>query len=69
MDAKHPIVELTELVMRETDLSQAEAKALVQRIWDAGVAEGTRRMAADLAAANRETEELRRDLDGRWDGP
>jgi hypothetical protein len=65
MDAKHPIVELTELVMRETDLSQAEAKALVQRIWDAGVAEGTRRMTADLAAANRETEELRRDLDGR----
>ncbi|MYV97489.1 hypothetical protein [Streptomyces sp. SID3343] len=65
MDAKHPIIELTELVMRETDLSQAEAGALVQRIWDAGVAEGTRRMTADLAAANRETEELRRDLDGR----
>jgi len=64
MEAKHPIVELTELVMRETELDQARANALVRRIWDAGIEEGTRRMADDLAAANRETEELRRALDG-----
>ncbi|MGW1989408.1 hypothetical protein OG948_45925 (plasmid) [Embleya sp. NBC_00888] len=63
MHPKHPIIELTELLMRETDLPQDRASALVQRIWDAGVAEGTRRMTDDLAAANRETEELRRALD------
>jgi hypothetical protein len=62
MDAKHPKVEFTELLMRDTELSQAEANALVQRVWDAGVAEGTRRLMDDLAAANREIEELRRAL-------
>ncbi|WP_331766965.1 hypothetical protein [Embleya sp. NBC_00896] len=63
MEPNHPIIDLTEQLMRETDLPQAKARALVQRIWDAGVAEGTRRMTDDLAAANRETEELRRTLD------
>ncbi|MFE3202101.1 hypothetical protein ACWGR4_20730 [Embleya sp. NPDC055664] len=63
MHPKHPIIELTELLMRETDLPQDRANALVRRIWDAGVAEGTRRMMDDLAAANRESEELRRALD------
>ncbi|OPC78863.1 hypothetical protein B4N89_32545 [Embleya scabrispora] len=64
MHPTHPIIELTELLMRETDLPQDRANALVRRIWDAGVAEGTRRMMDDLAAANRENEELRRALDG-----
>ncbi|MFI1581612.1 hypothetical protein [Embleya sp. NPDC020630] len=63
MHPRHPIIELTELLMRETDLPQDRANALVRRIWDAGVAEGTRRMMDDLAAANRESEELRRALD------
>ncbi|GCD94601.1 hypothetical protein [Embleya hyalina] len=63
MHPRHPIIELTELLMRETDLPQDRASALVRRIWDAGVAEGTRRMMDDLAAANRESEELRRALD------
>ncbi|WP_439679818.1 hypothetical protein [Embleya sp. MST-111070] len=63
MHPTHPIIELTELLMRETDLPQDRANALVRRIWDAGVAEGTRRMMDDLAAANRESEELRRALD------
>ncbi|MFJ8746265.1 hypothetical protein ACIRL2_43815 [Embleya sp. NPDC127516] len=42
-----------------TGLDQAAAEQLVRRMWDAGVAEGTRRMAADLAAAHLEIAELR----------
>ncbi|MEU0937620.1 hypothetical protein [Embleya sp. NPDC005971] len=59
---EHPIVRLTERVMRATGLGQAEAEALVRQAWDAGVAEGTRRMMADLAAAQREAADLRAQL-------
>ncbi|MFJ8745794.1 hypothetical protein ACIRL2_41360 [Embleya sp. NPDC127516] len=56
---EHPIVTLTHRVMAVTGLDQAAAEQLVRQVWEAGVAEGTRRMAADLAAAHREIAELR----------
>ncbi|OPC84201.1 hypothetical protein B4N89_27655 [Embleya scabrispora] len=59
---EHPIVRLTERVMQATGLDQAQAEALVRQVWDEGVAEGTRRMMADLAAAQREAADLRAQL-------
>jgi hypothetical protein len=55
----HPLIGLVQRLMDRTDLSQAEADRLVREAWDAGVAEGERRQAADLAAAHREVAELR----------
>ncbi|MFI6985479.1 hypothetical protein ACIBSV_43935 [Embleya sp. NPDC050154] len=40
-------------------LAQAAAEALVRVVWEAGVAEVNRRVAADLAASHREIAELR----------
>ncbi|MGW1996455.1 hypothetical protein [Embleya sp. NPDC001921] len=56
---ERPIVPLTYRVMVATGLDQTAAEQLVRRVWETGVAEGTRRMAADLAAAHREITELR----------
>lgn len=62
MDAEHPIVTMTARVIQATGLDQAAAEALVRQAWDAGVAEGTRRMMADLADAHREIADLRAQL-------
>ncbi|MFJ8746619.1 hypothetical protein ACIRL2_45685 [Embleya sp. NPDC127516] len=60
---EHPIVTLTHRVMVATGLEQTAAEQLVRQVWEAGVAEGARRMAADLAAAHREIAELRVEAD------